>query len=30
VSTTRIIKTFIITAGSWAHVSSPGDVVLPP
>jgi hypothetical protein len=29
VSTIRIIKTFTITAGVWAHVSSPGDTVLP-
>jgi hypothetical protein len=29
VSTTRIIKTFIIEAGVWKHVPSPGDINLP-
>jgi hypothetical protein len=29
VTTTRIIKTFIIQAGVWVHVSSPGDISLP-
>ena len=29
VSTTRIIKTFIIEVGVWKHVPSPGDINLP-
>jgi hypothetical protein len=29
ISTTRIIKTFIIEAGAWRHVPSPGDINLP-
>jgi hypothetical protein len=29
VSTTRIIKTFIIEAGVWKHVPTPGDINLP-
>jgi hypothetical protein len=29
ISTTRIIKTFIIEAGVWKHVPTPGDISLP-
>jgi hypothetical protein len=29
ISTTRIIKTFIIEAGVWKHVPTPGDINLP-